>query len=57
MIIAIALHLCIGVGGLLCGTCGKKLCRHRSTLVLATGIFLLAEAIASVLVIDQMELH
>jgi len=55
MIFAIALHLCIGVGGLVCGICGRKVCRHnRVTLVALTAIFLLAEACASVMVIDRL---
>ena len=55
MIAAIAAHLCIGLGGLACGTCGRRFCRGR-VLVLVTGIFLLAEAVASVLIIDRMGL-
>jgi hypothetical protein len=57
MIIAITLHLLIGLGGLACGTCGRKFCRGRMMLVLVTGIFLLAEACASVLIIDRMGLE
>lgn len=53
MIAAIAAHLCIGLGGLACGACGRKFCRGRK-LVLVTGIFLLAEALASVVVIDSI---
>lgn len=54
MIAAIAAHLMIGLGGLACGQCGRKFCRHRIHIVIATGIFLLAEATASVLVIDNI---
>jgi len=55
MIVAIAAHLAIGLGGLACGTCGRRICRHRKNLLVAvTGIFLLAEATASVFVIDKI---
>lgn len=51
MFIAIAAHLGIGLGALACQKCGRKFCPHRATLT--TGIFLLVEACASVLVIDH----
>ena len=54
MIVAIALHFFIGLGGLVCGTCGRKFCRHRAAIVAITVVFLLAEAIASVMVIDHL---
>jgi hypothetical protein len=58
MIFAIAAHLCIGLGGLACGVCGRRLCRHnRVALVALTGIFLVAEATASVVVIDRLFQH
>lgn len=57
MTLAIALHLMIGLGGLACGTCGRKLCRHRWQIALATAIFLLAEAVVSVLLIDAYFHH
>lgn len=54
MIVAIAAHFAIGLGGLACGTCGKKICRHRRHIVAATVFFLAAEAICSVIVIDNL---
>lgn len=54
MITAIAAHFAIGLGGLACGTCGKKICRHRRHIVTATILFLAAEASASVLVVDHL---
>jgi hypothetical protein len=54
MIPAIAAHFLIGLGGLVCGRCGRKICRHRSHIVITTTIFLLAEATTSVIVIDSL---
>ena len=54
MIAAITAHFLIGVGGMVCATCGKKICRHRSHIIAATAIFILAEAIISVVVVDHL---
>jgi hypothetical protein len=55
--IAIGLHLLIGLGGVVCGTCGRKFCHHRWQIVIATTLFLLIEATVSVLIIDRMGLE
>ena len=54
MIEAIAAHFLIGLGGLVCGRCGRKICQHQRHVVMATIFFLAAEATASVLVIDHL---
>ena len=54
MVEAIAAHFLIGLGGLVCGRCGRKICQHQRHIVMATIFFLVAEATASVLVIDHL---
>jgi hypothetical protein len=54
VIVAIAAHFCIGVGGTVCGTCGRKFCCCRRNIIIATISFLLIEATTSVLVIDHL---
>lgn len=54
MIPAIGAHFMIGVGGLVCGQCGRKFCRHTRHIVIATGFLLIAEATTSVIVIDHL---
>jgi hypothetical protein len=54
MIVAITAHLGIGLGALLCQTCGKKICRHRILRLAVIGGLMVAEASASVLIIDKV---
>ena len=53
MIVAIAAHLGIGLGALMCQTCGKRFCRHRARGFVIAAL-LLAEATASVVIIDNL---
>jgi hypothetical protein len=53
-IAAIVAHLGIGLGALGCQKCGRLFCPHGARRIIVTAGLMLAEASASVLVIDKI---
>lgn len=53
MIVPILLHICIGLGGMCAGYCGRKFCRCQRNVILVSAALLLADALVSVLIIDR----
>ena len=54
MMLAILAHVGIGVGAVCAKACGEKICRHKLQRWACVGCFMLAEATASVLVVDRV---